>query len=526
MAWLRRMPVVAHAAALLAVLCALAVVVGTGTSFSEDEGAAIVQARQLADHGSWDVPHPAADAYPSGIFYPYKASESGAKARAPFARHPAYVVALAALWRVGGINALVGLSLLGTVVAALGAARIADRLAPGSARLALWATGLGSPLFFDGFLVLAHTVGAAFAAWLAVIVVERNDRDAPFAALAAFGLAFGLVLVRTEGAFCVAAAASVLALARRLSVAAASAVGALSALALDRVWVRNIVGAPRAVATAFPALGNRFGVRGRIDAALTTLFRFSYDDGARANVLLLLALALTAAAALALRARARPAPLLAAAAAAAVVGRLFAAPPEVVPGLFVVTPVVCAGVGVGAFAFGDDRRRQLTLLLIVFAVAVLLTQYPQGGGVEWGGRYLALVLPAAVALSASALRAAPRSVLSALAVASIGLGALGLGAIHRAHERTATLLEAIPRHHDELVVTTAGLLPRLDWPNFENRQWLWVDPPRVDQVVEEMRARGVAHVAVVFPDALAPTGWEGRGDAVPGLPWRVVDVAG
>jgi hypothetical protein len=55
-AWTAPLPV--HAAVLTVLLVALAFVVGTRTSLSEDEGAAIVQARQVADHHTWIVPHP------------------------------------------------------------------------------------------------------------------------------------------------------------------------------------------------------------------------------------------------------------------------------------------------------------------------------------------------------------------------------------------------------------------------------------------------------------------------------------
>ncbi len=56
----RRAPdrLLAHSLALLLVLVALVPVVGVDAVFSADEGAAIVQARRVADDGSWAAAHP------------------------------------------------------------------------------------------------------------------------------------------------------------------------------------------------------------------------------------------------------------------------------------------------------------------------------------------------------------------------------------------------------------------------------------------------------------------------------------
>src|SRR5215207_3010069 len=63
-AW--ELPIRAHVAALAVVLLALVPVVGTGASFSADEGAVIIQARSLARGHGWIVEHPVPAVDPEG----------------------------------------------------------------------------------------------------------------------------------------------------------------------------------------------------------------------------------------------------------------------------------------------------------------------------------------------------------------------------------------------------------------------------------------------------------------------------
>ena len=168
-----------HLLALAIVLLALVPVVGTSSSFSSDEGAGIIQARSLASGDGWIVrpPMPAVD--PEGEWYPLISAEQGTKGFAPLAKHPAYSVLLAAGYRAGGVPAMVALSVLGTVAAAGFAAAIARRLDPVLARPCLWVVGLVSPLFFDSFLVMGHTIGAAFAAGAVLFAIRAVTERRP-----------------------------------------------------------------------------------------------------------------------------------------------------------------------------------------------------------------------------------------------------------------------------------------------------------------------------------------------------------
>ena len=123
----------------------------------------------------------------------------GPRGIAPFAKHPLYALVLAGAQKVGGINAMVALSLLGTLAAAALGAALASRIGgPGLARPALWALGLASPLLFDGYLVIAHTIGAALAAAAVLVAAVAIQRRRPLLALAVGPLVAVAVLFRTE----------------------------------------------------------------------------------------------------------------------------------------------------------------------------------------------------------------------------------------------------------------------------------------------------------------------------------------
>src|SRR3546814_6171299 len=64
-----------------------------------------------------------------------------------------------------------------------------------------------------------------------------------------------------------------------------------------------------------------------------------------------------------------------------------------IPGLVPSSPVLI--VGLVMFAAHRSAWSLPLVAIMVFAAMVLLTQYEQGGGIEWGGRYFALAIPIA-----------------------------------------------------------------------------------------------------------------------------------
>jgi hypothetical protein len=170
-------PLRAHVAALAVVLLALVPVIGTSASFSTDEGAAIVQAKSLARGDGWIVEHPLAEVdHADGRHYPLELAEWGERGFVPYGKHPLYPLLLAGADRVGGVTAMVLLSVAGTVVAAALAGALARRMDASLAPLAVWVVGIGSPLLFDGFLVMGHTLAAALAAGAVLAAVGAGDQ--------------------------------------------------------------------------------------------------------------------------------------------------------------------------------------------------------------------------------------------------------------------------------------------------------------------------------------------------------------
>ncbi len=290
--WPRRLwgtPLRVHLAVLGLVLVGLMAVVGTSASFSADEGAAITQARSLARGDGWIVPHPVPAVDPDGVHYPLEFSAKGPDGVAPFAKHPLYALVLAGAERLGGINAMVALSVLGTLAAAAVAAALATRMGgAGLARPALWGVGLGTPLLLDGYLVIAHTLGAALAGATVLVAAVAIDRRKPgLAALAVAPLAALAVLFRAEALLLAAALALVagaLALRRRGSerwtpalVGAASLAGAGLAMVAEKAWASAIVGGT-ALSVGSPSSSGDF-LTGRVRSFSLTWLRPSYDGG-------------------------------------------------------------------------------------------------------------------------------------------------------------------------------------------------------------------------------------------------------
>ncbi len=529
-----RLPLRAHVAALAAVLVALVPVIGTGASFSADEGAAIIQARSLSRGDGWIVEHPLAEVDPAGRQYPLELSARGPDGVAPFAKHPLYALVLAALDRLGGVGAMVALSLAGTVAAAAVAGLLARRLDPVLAVPAVWVTGIASPLAFDGYVVIAHTLGAAAAggAALAALVALERRRWPPAAGAA--GLVALAVLLRTEATLYALALAGVLAmvgLARRRQAGAAlmplvtaAAVGAAAVVARlgEAAWARAIVGGPVGGTGGGPDVAVGF-LAGKVRAFFLTWIRPSYGDQAFGVEIALVMMAASLALA-AFVARRYPGDgeafrSLSLVAAVSAVTALAAGPANLVPGLLVAFPVGLAGLLVlGRSALATTDARVLAGVAGAFTLAVLATQYPSGGSGEWGGRYFALVLPLAVPVLLLALErragdlapaCAPIAV-GALALCTLCLTIMAVLSIRETHGFTADLIAAVDQvaaesgHDEPVIVTAEPALPRLAWGTFERQRWLLVQEDEVAETVSRLEAAGLGPVVVV-----------GQGDVVP-----------
>ncbi len=500
-------PLRAHLAALAVILIALVPLIGTGASFSADEGAAIIQARSLAEGGGWIVEHPFPEADPEGRHYPLELSEQGRDGNAPFAKHPLYALLLAAAEGLGGTAAMVALSLAGTLAAAGVAAALARRIGgPSLARPALWAVGLFSPLLLDGYLVIAHTLGAAAAGaavLAAVVAVER--RSTLIAAVAVPPCIAAAVLLRNEAVFLavgLGVAAAVVAVRARprlpaLTVAVGSVVVAAVAHVGEGVWTSRLIGGratPVADGVATTA-GGSF-LRDRIDGFVLTWLTPTYSGRPLVGLALLVMVGAVGYGAWTVRRRpdeGRRLLVVTAVAAAAAVTATLADPGNVVPGLLVAFPLVVAGlVLVTRDALRPVGARLAAVSAAVFTLGVLATQYSTGGSGEWGGRYFALVIPVAVPVLLLGLDHHRRRLVPAMArratiglvVCLLSLTAMAVGSITHIHRFTGRLVDSVAQAappasagtRAPVVITTAPSMPRLAWSTFDSQRWLLTTP--------------------------------------------------
>ena len=519
------MPLWVHVAALAMVLLALVPMVGTGVSFSADEGAAIVQARNLAEGDGWVVDHPMPEVDPNEQAYPLELSIRGGDGTAPFAKHPLYALLLAGAERAGGTTAMVLLSLAGTVLAAALAAALAGHLRPGLARPSLWVVGLATPLLFDGYLVIAHTLGAAAAVGAVLLAVRategRGRKTVGFVGAAACIAA--AVLLRNEAVFWGLGLGVALGLVavRRHSPALAGAAAAMVVAAgvahvAEGAWIDRILGGNAVALGSSPDDGVGL-LAGRVQGFVLTWLRPGYGEFPAAELALVLMLGAVVAATVAARRHPEDSRIvggLSVVAALAAVAALLIAPTNLVPGLLVAAPVIAAGLVALRRSNLDTAGAQLALgTFAVFALAVIATQYARGGSGEWGGRYFALGLPVLVPVILLAVadtgarldRLTRRTAAGALVVCAAATAAMGLTSLSNTHRFTAQLVSTIDRAgrttvapgDSPVMLATNGAIPRLAWDTFHRQRWLLSDRDDLGALTSRLADSGVDQVVLV-----------------------------
>jgi hypothetical protein len=521
-----RAPLPLHLCVLAAALVLCAWYTRPGFGWTSDEGAAILQA-DLLDHGTWIYANPVPEVDPEGVLSPFPIGDHGSKGLAPYGKHPLYPRLLQLAGAIGGDWGLVGLSVAGTVLAAAAGGLLAQRLSPSLARPTLWALGLGSPLFIDAFAVLAHTLAAATFGWCVLAIWESIQRRAlARAGMLAAGSALVVVtaLLRTEGVLAGGAlglALGTLAVvwrSRWTLVCAAAVLSATGAAFLgERVVVRSILG------TLSPRAGLRLShpprpwLLGRLEA----LWNDWLDPGVSGRFSLGVAAVLVAVVLLvvgAVRARIdrRGAPLaLALSAALACYGVRLLSPPLELFGLFAAFPILLVGVVLlsrGQFATRLPVLAGLTTAL--FAAAVLATNYPVGGSIQWGGRYFAVILPVVTPLALDAIRrastgwhpATAHRVVALSVAVSLTVALIGLRVIRHRHDSVAATQVALSElssvaggagvgtHPDRpIVVSYNRLVPQLLFGEFDRYVWL---APDVRDGSGALAAEGLAGAGV------------------------------
>jgi len=501
-----------HHLALAVVLVALIPVAGIGGVWSADEGALLHQAASVGSGRGWTFPHPFPAADPQGGWFPIHLSAFAVDGGyVVLGKHVAFVHLTALLHRLGGYPAVLLLSAGSALAAASAGSRLAGRSDRRAALPALWLTGVASPLFISAYVAWAHTLAAALVGWALVGLTAgseaalaadpaagrpRPGRPASGAPALLGALALGAAcLLRTEAGL--AAIAVTLALAtgaalerdRRRWPPVLAGLATVAGLAADRLTAVPVLGPVDP-----PEPGDKWGgLPGRLEGFSHTWL--APDFSARPEHLLLL-LSAGAVIGAGVTARTRGASdrrvlALVAVAAMAVVIRFAISPVALIPGLVVAFPLLFAGLAL--LDRSDLARpgvRTLALAVTRYWGAVLATQYRHGGGGEWGGRYFALGLPAAVAMASVALVRAIEPVRGADRRRLLGLGALvtllpvamGILGLRDSRAQTRAITDrvdaALAAPGDgtgvPIVVTTLAPLGRWAWDDVDRSRWLLV----------------------------------------------------
>jgi hypothetical protein len=410
-----RAPLLAHVLLLVVVLVGVVAATDQPDSFTTDEGSYEIQLRAL-DQGSWVWDAGTADLDPDGTHYPVAYSTEVEDGFVPLAKHPLWPWAAArASTAVGVDHAYDLLGSLAVVVTAVAAWYLAAARDPHLRRGAFWLAAL-APVTVTATFGWAHAAAAA-AGGLAVLgAVRLAERDRPPGAagavvpalLVAGGVALG-ILVRTEGVLFAIALAGALAVGGwragrswRWSIAAGAAVGAFGALVIkvEDLWIRSIIGSGTTSLTARE--GGGLEASGFLDARIKGAARSLFDvEGGGVTFVVVVALLVTAiAAAYVVRGERRWVPRWHVAMLVLVLAFVFrvqAMTDLAIRGIVVAWPILL----VGLVAAGAQLWRKLALettVVVLFAGAILATQYPDGGAIQWGGRFFApLVVPLSLA---------------------------------------------------------------------------------------------------------------------------------
>jgi hypothetical protein len=534
-AW--RCPLLFHVGLLGLMLLALAFVADRPyISYTSDEGAGIIQAQVLRTTGGWVLKDTVGPLDPKSQARAIPLGDTSAKGREPYAKHPLYPLILVGADILIGTAGYVAVSMLGLLVAAVAAALIAGELDVALIRPTLWVVGLGSPLFLDGYLVVAQTLAAAFAgvATLGAIHVIRSRGARQVALLAGVVAAAALlVLVRSEGAiFDVALGLGLLACAVgprraaaariRMVVAATAVLGTAGIARLAEVAARRHILGPSSTGAGIPGAPQGF-LAARIDGARESLLRpiLGADHSA---ILLVIGVIGCLGAGIAARRRMPPGMILltGGVGVAGYLGWLVFGTPQAIPGLLIAWPVVGAALVCwpdrAAAADAEARPEPVARLLVVtaalFAGGVVATEYSIGGGVEWGGRFFAAGIPLAAPILAWFVVRVPApqrsALLAVLGTAMTLLGVIAVDSLRTTHDNTRATFTAVAKcaaitggtgspvlDTRPLVVTDLQLFPQLDWANFDRYQWL--APLSVEPYVGALSQAKVARFVLLSP---------------------------
>lgn len=505
-----------HSGALALLLSVLWPLATVGGVFHADEGAVLAEVRVLADTGEWTAPNPQPDIDPEMEALPLELSERFEGGRwAPYLKHPMYALLVRAGNAVGPFGWVLP-GLLGTAVAAFCCGLLTERLRPGLGPWAVWAVGVATPLLFQTYVVQAHALGAGLAA-AGAVAADRflhaggRARAGAFIALSLAGVAG--VLVRTESLFIGAALAAGIAVAGRLARPALLAFAGTLGLVVAAWRLESSVLMP--VLGDGASIGTVLAGRAPIDSGdplgglRLTVLDASYGTRRSALIGALGALSVWVCA---LGLRRRSDLVVKVGAVAAVTGvAARALEGGLVPGLLVATPLLAGLVGLDRSMVSRPTGSLLAVSALLFTGAVAVTQYDNGGGATWGGRFFAvgipLVVPLAVAGWAQLVDRTDVSVLriarAAAAATVVLMAILAVGSMRKHRGQVEEIVDSVLAARAEAgptapVVSTSGIPTRFAWEHVDEGIWLTVDPDLLDRYLDRLEGRSERVVLVTF----------------------------
>jgi hypothetical protein len=166
---------------------------------------------------------------------------------------------------------------------------------------------------------------------------------------------------------------------------------------------------------------------------------------------------------------------------------LLVMPPVAIAGFLIATPILAVGLTLVRWRELNRPLARATLVLFaVFALGVIGTQEGGGGGIQWGGRYLMLVIPlavpAAIVATSRQLVRTPscRTIMVAVVVLmSVGMSVNGLLVLNRQHELAVgfqTNVNALA----EIVADGTAQHPTIVSRNTHLGRHMWREVERID----------------------------------------------